>query len=305
MIRHVALVLVLAIAAPAFAKDTVELESGRVLEGKIVREEKAWVGIETTDGVVWVQRDEIKALKRDRPSPAVRRETPPAEAEEKPAVREGAGTRKGAEPAPDATESVQDEAALSAEALRLQNALGSESVEQRRAATEWILDTWPKFRDVLATVLRESPETPRNEAVRILDDARIEDPFPLLEPSLTDESKKVRITALRVARHRRLTGAETHALEMMRKDPLWVVRQEAIRTLESVGTEMCLPHVMAAWTSETDKDRRRRYRRVMAALLGEDFGDEDAAAWYRAADELFMGARELRKGKKKKKDDSD
>jgi hypothetical protein len=301
--------LILCLASPTWADDRIELESGRVLEGEILREEKAWVGIDTGEGTVWVKREEIKSLTREEPAPE--RETPPPTEDPTPIVQEPgpdstgrskAGTPpapvdRTAHPAPD-TASPEEAERRSAESERLIKALCSGDRERRVGAVEWIVDTWPKWRETVKFALRESEdEAPRLEAVRLLDDERITGSLPLVEIALDDKSHKVRAAALRVARHRGFADIEKRAVDLMRSDPTWMVRQEAIRTLEDIGSDMCLPHVMAAWSGETDRDRKRRYRRVMKALLGEDFGD-DATAWYRAADELFMGYRELRKGKK-------
>ena len=306
MIRQYAAfaILVVSLCGNSWAEDKIELESGRTLEGKIVREEKAWIGIDTGEGVIWVRRKEIKALNRDVPTRGA--DVPPPAAEPAPADEVESGERvtsrptptKG-KPAPAQTAApAEDATQLGAEAERIQRALCSDDKDRRIAAVDFIVATWPKWRAAVKVTLQTAvDEASRVEVVRLLDNAALADTSSLVDLALDDKSAKVRTAALRVARHLKLCGIESRAVELMRSDPTWTVRQEAIRTLEDVGGNMCLPHVMAAWSSETDRDRKRRYRRVMAALLGDDFGD-DATGWYRAADELFMGDRVIRKGKK-------
>jgi len=316
VIRTAALAMVLILASAALAEDVIELETGRVVKGKITREEKAWVGLETGDGVVWFERKEIKSIAREgepAPQPEPRPNPEPAEDSDNDVPEKDAETGRRPGPAPtgrtDPAPAVGSRRApgppraeatdegLSTEGEHIRQGLASEELALRVKAAEWIVETWPKWRSAIEHALTKEPsETVRVEAVRILDHEAVGDIDQLVLTALDDKSAKVRVATLRVVRHRMITGAETRAVEIMRSDPTWMVRQEAIRTLEDVGGSMCLPHVMSAWSGELDKDRRRRYRRVMAALLGEDFG-EDTAGWYRAADELFMGTREIRKGK--------
>jgi hypothetical protein len=273
--RGVALAVLLGLSAATYAEDVIVLQEGDVLRGKIVREEETWIGIDTGRTVVSVSRDDIHTVVRD------------------------AGSRDAESSSDERAEGTAEtpEQELSVEQERLLMGLSSEDRKERVKATEFIIASWPRWRPLVQHVLRnETNETARVEVVRVLDDRRVTDVRPLVEMALRDKSARVRTAALRVARHRKITEVEARALELMRTDAMWVVRQEAIRTLEDIGGELCLPHVLAAWANEQDKDRKRRYRRVMKALLGDDFGD-DSNAWYAAADELFMGTREIRKGK--------
>lgn len=312
-----------ALALPALAGDTIELLSGRVIRGRIEREEKDWIGIRNETGVLWVERAKIKTLTRTRPTPEPapepapaptgRAETPPAKdrpaRSEQPrpvigrddgeaaqrarsADAEGASARPALPPPP----RDGDVGDATREDLRLVQMLGSTDEKERVRATEWILETWPRCQPVLAAGLRVPEVQCRVEVVRLLDREELEDVETLLDIALGDAEAAVRVTAVRVVRHRGLAGFELPLVGLMNDDPVWSVRQEAIRTLEDLGTELCLPHVLGAWTRESDKDRRRRYTRVLRALLAEDFGD-DEAGWRRAADEIFMGDRQIRGGK--------
>ena len=308
-IPALALSVLLLLAATARAEDVIELESGRVLKGTIVRDEKAWVGIDTGEDVVWIERKEIAKLTRESgpaPQPASReeREKPVESTDEQPTP---APTRRRADPAPapaasnDPPQGPREELTPEAEALRQR--LASADRLDRAEATQWMIDTWPRWRPLVLWVLEnDESEKARAEVVRVVDAPEICGDAEVVARALKDDGAHVRIAALRVARHREITSLEQRVIELMRTDSVWNVRMEAIRTLEDIGGAACLPHVMAAWQSETDKDRRRRYKRVMRTLLADEFGD-DVDAWYRAADEVHMGYRVLRQGLVKERDE--
>lgn len=308
-ISALALSALLVLAAAAQAEDVIELESGRVLKGTIVRDEKAWVGIDTGEDVVWIERKEIAKLTREsRPAPSPQpeareqRERPVEPADETPTP---SPTQRRADPAPppapEAPQGPLEELTPEAEALRQR--LASTDRLDRAEAAQWMIDTWPRWRPLVIWVLEnEESERARAEVVRVVDAPEICGDEEVVARALKDDGAHVRIAALRVARHREIAAVEQRVIELMRTDSTWNVRMEAIRTLEDIGGAACLPHVMAAWQSETDKDRRRRYKRVMRTLLADEFGD-DVEAWYRAADEVHMGYRVLRKGLVKKPDE--
>ncbi len=315
--RAAASAILLALSAAAFAGDVVELEGGRVVEGRIVREEKVWVGVKVDHELVWLRRAEITSIRRDvKPAPRPAPRTQDAEAEtaegsdtngpqqraERMKRTKRTGASSGQLPTPKSARtpgaaSTARDAELSAEGEAVRRGLASTIRDERLKAAQWIVETWPRWRSAIkATLKHEKSETARVVAVQVLDRDGVDDVASLLEIAMSDAGATVRAAALRVARHRRHTGLESRAIALMRTDPTWRVRQEAIRALEDIGGAMCLPHVMAAWSSETDEGRRRRYRRVMSTLLGDDFGD-DGTAWYHAAAELAGGERKLRVGK--------
>jgi len=290
----VALLLIsLATSARAAEEDYVILKTGRTLRGKILQTGKTVIRIETASGAEWIRRTEIDALHRaPRPTvdsppkrpPAPRRATPPAPAPAKPATGE---TAKGETAVPEPTKASVERLA------KIVTELQSPKRATRVKAAAWVVARWPTSARALDSALRSKSEVARIEAVRLLGHERLGDASGRLRIGLADVSPRVRATALRVVRHGAYASLESRVIDLMCNDAEWVVRQEAIRALEEIGTRECLQPVLSAWSLEDDKDRKRRYRRVLRALLEEDFGD-DVEAWRTATAEVSIGRRSLR-----------
>ncbi len=303
--------LVASAATPAAAADVVKLTDGRVLEGKIIRQEKGWIGLETADGVVWLEPKMIASYSRDKAQPAPAKDDPPARegdepspatdadsGDDRPARDEVRSEEAGADGKASAAPPASSDASVDAEADgavdRMVAALGHEDRARRVAAAEWVVESWPEWKPAVVAALGSGNEAARVEAVRLLGNRQIRRGVTeLLTLAVDDKSALVRVAALRTARLRKRTGLETAAIRLMRFDREWSVRQEAIRTLEDIGSEKTLPHVFSEWTRENDAERKRRYVRVMVRLLGTDFGD-DTDAWANALTEVRMGTRKLR-----------
>ncbi len=336
--RGLALCAVLLCAVHAWAEDSVVLKNGKEYRGRIEREERGWLGIQTSDGLVWIKHDEIETLVRasaekqeprrepapaPAPAPAESQSQSQREKPEKPAPspdagsgdaqRRDAGERPAEErpipigepgvrtktveepqlPPPVAPAKPGGSPETDARVFDVYvGALGGTDAKKREVAEAWLFENWPSSKDVLVAALETGGERGRVECVRLLDDERITDPRALVLSKLADQSAAVRATALRVARHRKLKDLEERVIDLMRKDPEWIVRQEAVRALEDLGSSQCLTHVLAGWSREQDPDRRRKYVRVLRTLLGTDLGD-DEDAWRQAVDEVFLGRRNL------------
>ena len=142
----------------------------------------------------------------------------------------------------------------------------------------------------------------RCDAIRVLMDERRGDQTDRLLAATRDEAVKVRLLAVRqfrrdarYSRHRkhdRRSDVEERLTEILSRESAWPVVQEALRTLETVGTLERLTVVLDGYVFTKDEHRRRRYRRTLAAVLGRDLGkDADDEAW----GEAISAAREARR----------
>jgi hypothetical protein len=311
--------LLIALTTAAVAEDSIILKSGRILRGQILQTGETVVRIETATGREWVKRTEIESLVRapapkievaeievprtraseteKKKAPPVAREVPtPAprplpsagpdrSANVEPAVR-SSGARVGTPLAP-------DEDTGSTKLAGVLGDLGNEVRAVRAEAASWIVANWPASSRVVDSAQQCTVELARIEATRLLDHEQLGDTSRQLAIALRDRSARVRTCALRVVRHRAYPRFERQALDLMQNASEWVVRQEAIRTLETIATRDSLQPVFSAWSAEEDKDRKRRYRRVLRGLFGEDFGD-DLDAWHAAIVDIGMGKRTVR-----------
>jgi hypothetical protein len=293
-----AIALTLSLAAVGFAEDSIRLKSGRTLRGTILQTGETVVKIRTDGGVEWVKRADIEAMSQAPAKKKVVEAQGDAERRPSPQPRARVDEKAGSSE----TERVSVESPkpeLPAQevdsdvAAKVLSDLGDDDRAVRAAAATWVVENWPASARVVDSALVSTNEAARLEAVRLLDDARLGNNSRRLVRALTDASAPVRIAALRAIRHRGYDSFERDALRIMQDDPEWVVRQEAIRTLEDIGTAASLRPVIAAWSQEADEDRRRRYRRVLRAILLQDFGD-DADRWRKALDEVHVGRRKVR-----------
>mgnify|MGYP002623827309 FL=1 len=278
-----------------------------------MREEKGWIGLETSEGVLWIQPEEIKLVRRaakPKPAPAKDGEADGGTGKGTDAGgsedggRTGTGDKPGTSgeakpgPAPQGADAAQPDADA-VEIARMIEALGAHDRTRRVAAADWIASTWPRWKTALeAALATENPDV-RLEAVRILDREELAEAHELLVKPLSDRSVAVRVAALRVVRHRGHQQYEPQALDAMRSAQATAVRYEAIRTLEDIGTAACLPDVLAAWVREEDPDVRRRYRRVLQRIVGDTLGD-DEDAWRQAVDDVRTGRREVADRRKRR-----
>ena len=261
------------LATPALAEDVIRTDIGHTLRGQIVEENEKWVGIDVAGRVVWVERSEIAEITRDK--------------------------KRSDRPAPQRSEAsagTEDEAGehvLTVNVELVVKLLRSDKREERVEAIEFVNEAWPQSRPVVEAGLRDKQELVRLECVRILDNEKMKRTEGLIAHALNDTSPRVRVAALRVVRHRKMAGLEHKVISMMRGDGKPAVQNEAIRTLEDIGTRDCLSHVLSAFGRAEDKNERRRYRRVLKALFQEDLGD-DFEAWRDAEADLFADRRKLR-----------
>jgi len=169
--------------------------------------------------------------------------------------------------------------------------LASDSGELRVQALERIVSQWPLTTPALDGALAHEKESVRVEAARLLEREELGDQRPRLRRLFRDTSPAVRRTAVRAVRHLGLGSEEDELVRLMREDPTWGVRFEAVRTLEEVGTVRCLAEVLSCWRREDDDDRRRPFTRVLRRLTGEEHG-ADAEAWRDAVDRAVARARD-------------
>ncbi len=304
----VALVVgVAALPGRALALERVTLKNGRTVVGTIEARDEQGIQFVTEFGQVAIRHDQIEKIENVSDAPAAR--SPAAEAARvagattKPTVLPSAAAPAaapdGAAPNVPATAAQKDLAAKramldarpptaqEAEALagRLVPLLAAKEATVRVAAIEEIVGLWPHTSSVVDAALASADPLVRREAVWLLDRAELGDTDARVVACLGDANPAVRTAAIRIVRHRRITSVEADLVRMLQHDAQWSVRQEAIRTLEEVGTPRCLRPVLDAWTHETDPDRKRRFMRVLRRLTAVDHGD-DVEAWRRTVDAL-------------------
>lgn len=238
------------LALPALAADKVVLRSGDTVEGTVV---------ETTDDVVVLQ---VGDATRSIPRRLVERV-------ERDAAAPGAAGAKRA-----------DDPQVAGVDVALLARLADASATVRGAAMDAVVLGWPGTAPTLDAALRHADPVVRREAVSLLDRKELGDVGARVRAAITDPDAAVRALAIRQVRIRKVDGVEPVLARLLVQDPVVMVRFEALRTLEDVGTPACLDAVLTAWCAEpkeTEKDRRRRYLRVLKKLTGEDAGsDRDA-----------------------------
>lgn len=167
--------------------------------------------------------------------------------------------------------------------------LAAQNPTDRAAAAELLVATWPDSEPILDEALASKSADVRLEAVGLLSREELGDQRARIVPRLADSSETVRRQAVRVGRKLKWPEIESHLMQIVTSDPSWPVRQEALRGLEDRGTTKCLRVVLSGYMSEKVADRKSRFRRVLAAVLGVDHG-EDVEAWCSAVTEAVTKA---------------
>jgi hypothetical protein len=261
-------------ASDAHAADRVTLTSGRRMDGVIVARNEDGLTLRTSLGDFELRTDQIEKIEKiPDPKPAAK----PAQA---------ASPVQNPTPAGAATP-----AQIEALRARLLSAITSKGSEQRGLAADEIVSQWPASEAALDAAIASPVVEARLEAVRLLGRKELGDQRRRIARCVRDTDPRVRVVAVRAARHARGEGVETLLLEVLSAERQWVVRQEVLRGLEDVGTTACLRPVLSEWSAERDEVRRARSRRVMTKVLRTDHG-EDFEAWSLAVDAALTAARE-------------
>lgn len=291
---RIALVGVLLLSATALGAERVTLENGRSVEGTVVRETPTRVRLRTDRGEFWLNKSEIASIEAvDEPAKTPARTTTtdavllrgtqldakkPAGAEQKAPGSVAAAARQGG--------------AVAEDILR---DMSSTRRAVRRAAAYRMVRSWPDSSTTLAAVLEHGSDEARTEATRLLsrpDVGTARENRKLVRQRLRDPHAAVRKLALRAVGARKHSRLEADALQLLDDDPDEAVRLEAARAVVRIGAEKTVGHVIAAWSSETRRDRRRVYRGILVTVFGADLGG-DAKAWWKAFDDVFAGDRML------------
>jgi hypothetical protein len=253
-----------AFADPTRSDDRLVLKSGRELVGTIVSRGGSEVVIRTASGSYTFSREQIA-----RVEPAVR--TPEIKAAPKPKVE-------------------MDPEALAALRGRVLVSFGNANpVERLRAAGE-VIASWPASEPVLDEALRSPILAIRLDAVRLLEERELGDTSARVLQAMADDDATVRVAAIRIVRHRQLLGFQPALSRAVETDGAWSVRREALRTLEDMGTIICLRPVLSGFAAEHDETKRLAYRRVLRTLTGADCGD-DLEKWTAAVEAAIAKTR--------------
>jgi hypothetical protein len=290
MPRRIALLgafLALALAPlSALAADRIELSDGRVLVGTVKNMDQRVAVIETKSGTLRIAADSIRSVRvvEGEAEVAARKESARIAAElRKPGGRSAAATadkRRTGDP-------TSTDLALFATCRKL---LASKNVAHRGDAMDLILSNWPATAAFLDSALRDSNAAVRVEATRLLAEDRIGEPVRRVRPRLRDTHVGVRMLAARVVRQRKLAQLELELAKLMRHDTSAAVRQEALRSLEEVGTIASAPALLELW-EDTEEDRvKRRARQALVRIIGVDHAD-NAEAWTAAVQAATLAAR--------------
>ena len=151
-------------------------------------------------------------------------------------------------------------------------------MKSRGDAGDLLVAAWPDSAPILDEALGSRSAQVRLEAVMLLRREELGDVRPRIRRMVTDSDENVRRQAIRAGRHLKWPEFEPDLVAVVKSDSSWGVRQEALRGLEDRGTLRCAYIVLTAMFGEEDLDRRKAYKRVLVAVLGEDHGD-DQAAW--------------------------
>ena len=297
------------LAHPASAGDSIELRDGTRIEGDIREFGATHLRIETASGERLVARADVRAVRRgDRADDAHASTLPDLTSALGPKTRSAAGESASSSRGPKARTAAQRrvdreamEAAAAAEhpdpavvaALEAVTALESPDAAVQVAMMDEIREAWPESRPLVEAVLRVASDPARTSAVRLLRSPRLGKSERLLQTALVDSSPVVRMQALRAVRDRRLSALEGDVTRLLSGNDQWRVRQEALRALERIAGPQSLRTVLALWSIETEPDRRRRLKRVLVAIVGEDLGEE-SEPWWNAVSEAHVGHRSLR-----------
>lgn len=283
----VAALAALVLASPALAADKVLLRSGSVVEGTIESHDADTIVVRSGAETLRIPQrlvDRVELGEKPAPVAAVAPVSAP------PTPRPAGGAARATAPAVAAAGPVRSGEAASPDAPTAVDAallvrLASEVLAERSAAMDAVVAGWPSTAGTLDAALRHKDASVRRDAVSLLGRQELGDTSARIRASLGDADPNVRVGAVRQVRNRGLTDVEPVLVRLLSGDASVMVRLEALRTLEEVGTAACLPAVLAGWIAEpedVEKDRRRRYLRVLRKHTGEDAGHDrvaNADAW--------------------------
>lgn len=269
------LLLVLALGAVPALGDVIELKDGTRFEGEIVRTDSEYVWARVDERVRRIERSEIARLQR-------------AGDEREDTTDAGQDADTG-EPTAEKRSS-EEEAQRAAIRTRVLQMLELDRPEARVRAREELVGGWPMSSDALDAALAHKTPRVRCDAIRVLTEERLGDQTDRLLAATKDTATTVRVLAVRSIRHselysrhrdhKRRADVEKRLLAIVSGDSAWAVVQEALRTLETVGTAGEIAPVIDAFRFADAEHRRRRIRRTLTAILGRDLGDEaDASEW--------------------------
>lgn len=298
----VAAVLVLATTSVAHA-DKLELADGTAVEGEVLRHDSKYIWLRVEGRVQRFELADVVALHRDDPpsEDATDREEPRRESDDESGSDDAepapAPTGDGsAKPAPATTNGERPPTRAEREAQARRDAVTKRvlhlfslgKTQARIAAQQELVRGWPWSSDALDAALAHDDARIRADAVRVLSDENLGDQTQRLLRALDDRSATVRMLAVReigdvdgYARngtHDRRTEIEERLARLLDEEPEWPVRQEVLRTLERVGTKLCLRAVVDGFATAHDEYRRSRHHRALVAIVGHDLGD-DPDAW--------------------------
>jgi hypothetical protein len=248
----------LALASIAQAETRVELKNGRAIVGTIEKRTADVLWLQTTKGTLRIPSDQVNKIESVKPSKSVEKTgkaTPRGNAEE--------GAKK-----PSREAVLHD----------VFSHLASRDKVIRAEGIATVLTGWPRTEFIVEAGLKHKDRRIRLAMIRILDMPNITDPRVHLIKAMRDRDVAVQVMAVRVLRHRKAEGVETHLVKAFDANRPWPVRQEILRTLEELGTTGCLSSVVASLRRCTDKRNAKAHRRVLKEVLDVDRG-QDVEAW--------------------------
>ncbi len=207
---------------------------------------------------------------------------------DKGAAKPAAAAKSDAKPAPRTPEQ------LAAIRLAVLEGFAKPDAKSRADAGDLLVAAWPDSAPILDEVLGAKDAAVRREGVSLLGREELGDTRARIRRMIGDSDESVRRQAIRAGRHLKWPEFEPDLMKIVQNERSWIVRQEALRGLEDRGTLKCVYIVLTAMSSEEDAQRRKAYKRVLVAILGEDHGD-DAAAWTAAISDARAKADAKRK----------
>lgn len=193
-------------------------------------------------------------------------------------AKAGAAKPAGAASKPDAKPAPRTPEQLAALRVAVLDGFAKPDIKARADAGNLLVAAWPDSAPILDEALLSKSAQVRLEAVQLLRREELGDTRARIRSKLTDADEAVRRQAIRAGRLLKWPELEPELMKAVQNDPSWIVRQEALRGLEDRGTLKCVYIVLTAMSHEEDAQRRKAYKRVLVAILGEDHGD-DSGAW--------------------------
>jgi hypothetical protein len=160
----------------------------------------------------------------------------------------------------------------------------------RSAAADAIVFSWPDSTPILDAALASPDAGVRFEATVLLRRPELGDQRVRIRPRLSDTDMRVRMHAVRAARHLKWPEIEPEFIRIVGGDPSFLVIQETLRGLEDIGTIACAQVVFRGWSTDVNEDHHRRYKRVLVKVIGADHG-EDVEKWRTAIEKAETEAR--------------